>query len=535
MRLKVLSLLLCILTSFVAVLTMNGQGVDDQGLDDPGYKAYRFALRELLPAKRLAAFEKFVADYPESSFVAAAQLQLLHSVIKIVPADKERIYRQALQTIASVETGDPKGSTDSVSATYGEVVDALVAAKMDDRAEEVAKKQIALIDQLTAETLFRTKHPAWLRLGEIYLRKGDLQKAEAYFEQSISGDYEGNAAFLGLAEIAERRGNDKLQLDYLISADTRGRLNKEQRAALETLYAKKIGGSTDRLIELLDENYKKANPLPFEVVEYMPTAERSKQRGRRVVLAELFAGSNCLPCVTADTTFEALLERYDSNEVAVLTYDVHIPSPDPLANPAGIDRSNFYGVGSSPVYIVDGTTRESSGGKKRKFSKTYFDALTPKIDARLEKESGADLKLLAVVENGSVKTEVAFDDVKGDYANLRLHIGLVENEISYTGANGVRFHPMVVRELGGTDRKGFALKGQRGKIEWRFDLQQVSADLKNYIDRFEQDQQKEDPEFAFAEKKYRLNVKNLSVVAFIQDEKTKGVLQSAFVDLSRTK
>jgi hypothetical protein len=103
------------------------------------------------------------------------------------------------------------------------------------------------------------------------------------------------------------------------------------------------------------------------------------------------------------------------------------------------------------------------------------------------------------------------------------------------GENGVRFHPMVVREIAGENRSGFDLKDKSGKIQWQFDVAKVSSDLKSYLDKYESDQQKEDKDFAFTEKKHQINGKNLAVVAFIQDEKTKAVLQSAFIDLADTK
>ncbi|MGI9035788.1 MAG: tetratricopeptide repeat protein [Pyrinomonadaceae bacterium] len=499
-------------------------------LDQPDFKAYTLAMREKDPTKKLTVLEKFVNDFPKSFLLPTVRAELLNTVIKIDPNNKERIYEQALKTIASVKTEFPFGSPAAVSNTYNSVVIALYGAKMDDKAEEIAQKGIALIDEVSAKTVFAAKYPMWLRLGQIYLRKNDMKTAEKYFNQSITGDYEGNAALLGLAEIAGKRKKGKQQLAYLLQADAKGAMKREQRAALETLYVKQHGSAAG-LREMLDENYKRANPFPFTVAKYTPTAQRSK----RTVLAELFTGAECHPCITADTAFEAFLERYNPAEVAVLIYDLHIPSPDPITNPATVARAKFYKASSTPTYFINGNDRQSGGGVNRKESEFFYNKITPLIDAQLEKPNEADLQLSATLENNVIKTTAKYDNLKGDYSGLRLYIGLVENELSYMGGNGVRFHPMVVRELGGTDRDGFALKDKSGRIEWQFDLQKVSLDLKNYIDKYEQEQQKDDKNFAFAEKKYDINPKNLSVIAFIQDEKTKNVLQSAFVNLSETK
>jgi hypothetical protein len=42
-------------------------------------------------------------------------------------------------------------------------------------------------------------------------------------------------------------------------------------------------------------------------------------------------------------------------------------------------------------------------------------------------------------------------------------------------------------------------------------------------------------EFTFAEKKYEINLKALLVAAFVQDEKTKDVLQSALIKVQLEK
>lgn len=496
----------------------------------PDYVAYMSALREKDPDKKVTAIEKYLADFPNSAFIGTAQEQLLDAIVKIAPNDKERIYKQAVRVIAGIKTDSPFAGTYFIANTYNSVVNALYKAGMNDKAEEIANKGIAVIDEVNAKQIFASKSPMWTTLGQIYLKNGDLKKAEQYFKQSLAGNYEGNTALLGLADIAEKRDKPKMQLDFLMQADAKGNLKKDRRAKLEELYVKEHR-STDGLRETLDENYKRLNPLPVAVVKYTPTAKRTK----RTVLAELFTGSACPPCVTADTAFEALMQRYNPSDVAILIYDLHIPAPDPLTNPATVARARFYGANSTPTYIVNGSEKQTGGGINRKAAGAFLDKLTPKIDTQLERESEADLNLSAANENGVVKANVNFDNVRSDSSNLKLYVGLVENEVSYMGENGVRFHPMTVRELGGENRGGFALKEKSGKIEWQFDLQKISADLKNYLDKYEQDRREDDKDFAFVEKKYEINPKNLSVVAFIQDDKTKNILQTAFVNLADAK
>ncbi|HYM36448.1 MAG TPA: hypothetical protein VET48_13700, partial [Steroidobacteraceae bacterium] len=100
-------------------------------------------------------------------------------------------------------------------------------------------------------------------------------------------------------------------------------------------------------------------------------------------MAEVFSGSGCGPCVAADLAFEALLRRDPANEVAVLFYHEHTPVPDPLANPASIARSKYYGVRSVPMVYLDGDALPSIGGIRQMVQGSYT-SLVSDVDRRLE-------------------------------------------------------------------------------------------------------------------------------------------------------
>lgn len=496
--------------------------------DTPDKIAFRAAMAETNKNKQIELLEKFVADFPRTDLFRIANLILLGEYIKANPNDKDRIYGQAQKIVDAVKTDAPVSVIDNLSGAYYSVVMTLYGAGMDDKAEEFAQKGITLINEASARDIFRTKYLILIKLGQIALKKGDLKNAEQYLQQAIAGDYGDNVALTLLAEAAGKRKNSKAQLNYLIRADAKGALKKDQRAVLEELYVKRHG-STKGLQEMLDENYRRLNPLPMTVVKYSP----SEKRAKRTVLAELFTGAACHPCITADLAFDGLLKRYTPSDVAVLIYDLHIPLPDPIANPATVLRSKYYQIYGTPTYVINGSDKQVAGGTYRKEAEVLMGQLTKKIDVQLERENEADMTLAASINNGVVKTSVNVKNVKGDYSNLRVYIGLVENELSYMGENGIRFHPMSVREFGGENRDGFVLNDKTGNFAWEFDLQKVSGDLKNYIDNYEV-KGSVFGTFSFIEKKYEINAKNLSVVAFVQDEKTKNVLQTVFINLAET-
>ena len=85
---------------------------------------------------------------------------------------------------------------------------------------------------------------------------------------------------------------------------------------------------------------------------------------------------------------------------------------------------------------------------------------------------------------------------------------------------------MVVRAMGGEKHNGFPLQGAAGDFEESFDVAKISAALKIYLDDYEQHPARGNP-FQFIEKNYQIDARDLAVVVFVQDTKSKKVLHSA--------
>ena len=104
----------------------------------------------------------------------------------------------------------------------------------------------------------------------------------------------------------------------------------------------------------------------------------------------------------------------------------------------------------------------------------------------------------------------------------------------YTGENGVRFHPMVVRSLASAGKNvlGFPLApGKRVKTAYTFDVARIAADASVHLDEMEGGSSQRFGKFQFVERKSDINRDNLRIVAWVQDEETKDVLQVTTVDL----
>jgi len=256
--------------------------------------------------------------------------------------------------------------------------------------------------------------------------------------------------------------------------------------------------------------------------------------------------------VGAGHAFEGAAERYGKQDFIAITYHVHIPQPDPMTNPATLARQAFYAVRGVPSYYIDGES--GSGGGAADQAKSIFDRrIEPVVQKRLPVASAARIDLRATVKGPAVTVRASVADVRSKSDKLRLQVALVEEHVRYSGENGVRFHSMVVRSLAGFTPPppappakegaegeaapkpaatpqvvptGFALRpGRGGTFEHTFDLASIATAAKVHLEDFEKNRKG----YTFREKKHEMDTSQLAVVAFVQDEATKEILQAVYV------
>jgi len=510
-------------------------------------KAYTDATRMKDPEAKIAALDKVAASVGPAQFSIAlmARANALDTLCKSFPDRKDQIRAEA-EAILKVR---------STAAIYLLVAKTLLGRNvLLDYAEELSRKALTIFEEETAAGTAADRARYKSALGLVYLKTGKVSEGEALLkdvavldamppydapsgmgkmiDDALAGWTKAQrqaALNLALADAAEKKGDLKTAADALADASMLAPMKGAERKRLEDLYRKSHNGSLDGLEESLDAKYRKMNPLAFKVEPYKADPGRTS----RTVLAEMFTGSACGPCVGADLGFDALLQRYSRQEFALLVYHQHIPGPDPMTNPSGIARAKGAGVNSTPSYFINGGDKQTGGGD-RGAAKGFFTNLAATIDKQLTTAAGANLALKATMTGNTIAVAVTADPLTSASPDLRVQIALVENELSYTGENGVRFHPMVVRQLAGEGYKGFALPaGKPLTIEHTFDVAAVSADIQKYIDNFI----KNPPDawvgedISFSKPMSTLNPAHLSVVAFVEDVKAKQVLQAAFVPL----
>ncbi len=503
----------------------------------PEFKAFNEAIQKRDALDKIAALEKLLADFPKSPLANNARSMILDSTAREWPGDETRI-RNLIRSMLAGATGKDRAERESQIASSLSNAGVLLRDAEKNAAESIKLMKLApyAAEQKENAEKRKAKPPTdaeiekrfkeqvasrQVTLGNIYYKQGKDQKAEPLYKAAFEANKNLPSALTPLARYAERRGDEKAAFEYLTYLRLSGGGPADTRTKFNTLYSKLKGGREADAETYLDGVYRAQYPNPLHVEPYVKTAARTG----RTVLAEVFTGAGCGPCVAADLAFDAVLERYSRKEVVVLMYHQHIPLPDPMTNAATQARAKYYKVSGVPSSGIDGKT--ASGGGGRANVEEFWKRTNPDIEKRLELGEEATLTLDAKLAGLQVSVRTAGSVTKSGGA-VRLQVALVEEMVRYSGENGVRYHPMVVRDLAGTDHGGFAFDAAK-PTEVIFDLTKIAEGLTKSLDDLEKERR-----MTFRERKTEIDRTHLGVVAFLQDEKTKQVLQSVYVPLGET-
>jgi hypothetical protein len=281
--------------------------------------------------------------------------------------------------------------------------------------------------------------------------------------------------------------------------------------------AKQFQERIAKLEETLDAEYIK-QAVPFKPKSYSGRAGNEN----RVVLVELFTGAQCFPCIAADTAFDALLDTYRPSDVVMLQYHIHAPTPDPLTNPDTEARSKYYDVAGTPTYFLNGHDGPKAMGPKQAAKQAYAQ-LFSNIGDELKTETKATIRLKAQRKGDKIDINADISGLDTVGEKVRLRIVVVEEKVRYQGSNGQRLHHHVVRGFaGGVD--GVKLDKAASKHEKSVQVSELTKSLNDYLTAFHQ-------KYPFRDDDWPLDLKNLKVVAFIQNDDDKKVIQAAEVDV----
>jgi tetratricopeptide (TPR) repeat protein len=513
----------------------------------PERRAFDEAMQQRDPDAKLAALRAFLKEHPKSSFGRSASMEIV--LLLATKPDRPSEIEQAIsQVFASVpETASPETKLMAANTLALRLLDrtllldraaGLLEAALGafDREQflayhrERAKRfnDAQALDEDTIASRYESLRATALEtLGRLHVEREDAASAERVLTEALSLNPGLSRGSLALARLEARRGNDAAALEHYMLAALGGRMDAADDKAFRALF-RKVHGSDAGFEAALDEAYRTKLPNPIAVTPYAPTPARTS----RVVLAELFTGSGCGPCASADLAFEGVLARYPRDVVAALAYHVHIPAPDPMTVPGSVARKEYYGVRGVPTMIVDGTWTKLGGGSRINAERSYADYVQ-EIDRRLQQQAFGAVELRAAVANGTVSVHVDVSRLPAGAKGLRLHVVLAERDLRFGGENGIRFHPMTVRAVAG-DGAGIPIEGSTASSTQTFDLAMIAGDVETSLTGELARRQKQ----TGTGRAYRaegnamttIDPLALVVVAFVQDG-DKRVLQAATADV----
>jgi hypothetical protein len=213
----------------------------------------------------------------------------------------------------------------------------------------------------------------------------------------------------------------------------------------------------------------------------------------------------------------------------VVNYHVDIPAADPLANTGSQDRLDYYSANSAPQVFVDGLPIPSLGGYQGAGS-AKFDVLKEAIEKRLAAKPEAEVTLGATRGDGSTLRLHCNLAKAPARKGLVLRLALVEGTVRYSALNGIHFHHAVLRDLLDDVGLDSAEAGGPVSVDRSIDLIALKNRCATESSATRHEKLANGPlADILTGENLDLRVDDLAVVAFVQDDDTKEILQSAYI------
>jgi hypothetical protein len=289
--------------------------------------------------------------------------------------------------------------------------------------------------------------------------------------------------------------------------------------------ARQTRARLERFEEALDNEYRARLPD----LKPEPFGGR-KGTGERAVVLELFTGAQGPPCAAAQFAFDALTQAYGPRELIPVEYHVHIPGPDPLTNPESEERWAYYRkdfaqtMRGTPSTVFNGKPAACGGGFLA-HAPNKLAEYRQAIDPLLETPAAARLAASAVRDGDRVQVRVEVIEARAPAPTWRLRLVLTEETVRYVGGNGLRLHHYVARAmLGGSG--GVPVPAAGGALTAAVDLAELRDRLAQYLDDYAAQKR------PFANPDRPLRLEKLRLVALVQDDATKEIIQGIVTDVA---
>ena len=416
----------------------------------------------------------------------------------------------------------------SLSDVYGELADAYAAkgdrAHADQMLQAVNEANPDIQRMYLVRALFYAKHDQIQPAKDVVMKRLSMKPATF-----VPGE-------LLLAKLDSRSGDYAASLARYLRLAAGGDVHGSDYDTMVTAY-RKVHGSDAGLDAEIDRLYRERFPNPIKPEKWTPPAGR----GSRLVVAQLFTGSGCNPCIAADLSIDAMMERYPVDAVVPLLYHVHWPRPDPMAISAALAFADAHVTEGVPTLFIDGKVANdeqgvSLGGGPRAEAPNCYKTFIAPVDKALMVAPTAEISVTAQANGDQVDVSATVSKLPPGAKGLRLQLVLAERELKFSGENSIRFHPMVVRATNSAKADGIPLAGT-GTQKHTFKLEAIRDDItRNLADEIAQRKSRVTRSAnaqAFAAEgraMTKIDVSQLVVVAFVQDAK-RQILQAARTDV----
>jgi hypothetical protein len=230
-------------------------------------------------------------------------------------------------------------------------------------------------------------------------------------------------------------------------------------------------------------------------------------QSQRLVLIEEGSNASCPPCAAQNPAFNELLEA-NSTKVVSLKYQWDFPGYDPMNehNPSEVATrfETYYGQNGVPTAMLDGTVPTFGGNPYDGAPAGYTTAL---IDQRYAAPASFDINLTYSLTPETITVNCTATCTQAASGTFKLRLAVVEKLIAFAtapGSNGeTEFHNVMKKFLpnaGGITMAGSYAVGETFTTTQTWDLANV----------------------------YDIN--EIAVVAFIQNDANKEVMQAQFAE-----
>lgn len=516
--------------------------------------AFRAARAQTELPLRIAALSSFLTQYPQSTRRVLAQDALFTTYLASFPDRVLEIHKLAASRIASAEPGIDRWleqahvadllagagahGTDLAAAHdwAAEVVNSMMAIAY--RAQLVRMQARYKLPALSAAQIrkqfARDRATSLAALAHVQLQQGQLDQARTVLDEAYRLDPLSVEVNWLRADLALALGESPRALTAMLRANALGPLPEVERSRELALFRDLRHQDEAAMEAQIDATYRSLFPPIFTL------PKRQLPAGGHPVLLELFTGSDCAPCAGPDLALDSVLGSYTRNDLIGLVFDEHVPLPDPLASPDSLARASFYGVESTPTAFLDGRPLDVLGGSRddvenivvamgEEIEQQALLASGLKLDAAIQTTPTGTLQVQLLLAHHAVPPSAALETTGNTGLQALQHaevfVALLQDDLRYTGKNGIRFHRMVVRAL--QSQPALTLLSSAPASPLTFDPHAIEQAQTTYLTDFEHSNDRFGM-FQFATTRVPIDAAHLAVVAWVQDTRTRQVLQSTF-------